>query len=164
MVQALASLQLLDATGEAGSADFPITYVGGTTTLSQLQTWIQGLGAAVDTVTDGQITKIRLSILIPLPGGIKSAPVANGDLEETGLFTFACNGTPNAYSVDVPAFTQADFTGNQIASNTDTNALVTYLTTAVNGIVGTDRYGNALVSVKRKVKTFRKHRRALRRA
>lgn len=161
----LASIQVLDSRGEIASADFPFSYTVGTSTLANIISWVQGLGAAVDLVTDGQITKIRVSLLIPLPGGIKTSPNAGGDNEKTGLLTWDATATPNAYGTDIPAIMNSQLSGNQINLGAAAmSALVLYLETAATGIIGTDRYENALSSVRRGSLTFRKHRRALRRA
>lgn len=163
--QALASIQLVDAVGESTSFDQPFTFNDAVTTFANLIAWLQGLAVSLDTVTEGKITKIRVSILIPLPGGLKTAAVADSDNEETGLITMQANGTAYAYGVDVPAFLQSKFTGNQVnLTDTVVAAFTTYLQTTTTGIVPTDKYKDALTANIRGVKTFRKHRRALRRA
>lgn len=163
--QALASFQIVDAVGVVTSFDQPFKFDDATATLAGIISWVQGLGAAIDLVTDGKITKIRVSILIPLPGGIKTAAVAASDVEETGLITYSASGTANAFGVDIPAIPNGKLTGNQVnLTDTDVAALNTYLSTVSTSIVGTDRYGNTVSAPLRGVKTFRKHRRALRRA
>lgn len=166
IAQGVASFQILDSRGEVTSYDQPFEYDNATATLANIVSWVQGLGAAVDLITDGQITKLRISLLIPLPSGIKTAPVAGSDNEKTGLTTFVATGTPNAYGDDVPNVAAAILSGNQInQGNANWLAWKAYVSTAVNTIIGTDRYGNVLTStVKHAVLTFRKHRRALRRA
>ena len=163
---ALASIQIQDAVGEVTSFDQPFNYDSATATLAGIISWVQGLAVSLDTVTEGKITKIRVSLLIPLPSGLKTAAVTNSDNEETGLITESASGTPNAFGVDVPAFLQSKFSGNQInLTDTVVAAFTTYLQTlATGGLIGSDRYGNALSANIRGVKTFRKHRRALRRA
>lgn len=165
VLDAIASVQVLDGTNEVTSFDQPFKFDTTVTTFANLTSWIQGLGASIDTISDGQVTKLRVSILIPLPGGIKSAPVAGSDNEKTALFTMAATGTPNAYGDDVPAAAPAIFTGNQVnLANAGVAAFVAYVTTVATGITPTDRYANALSGVRHALKTFRKHRRALRRA
>lgn len=167
VLESLISAQVVDGDGEVTSTEQPFFFDTATATFAQVVTWIQGWGAALDLITDGKITKLRVSITIPLPSGIKTAAVANSDNEKTGLFTMNANGTTNAYGDDVPAFPAAKFTGNQInLADAQVAAYVTYITTptATTLITPTDRYGNQLLSVKRGRKTFRKHRRALARA
>lgn len=165
--QAVASLQVADSRDEVTSVDVPFKYDNATATLANIVSWVQGLGVSLDTVTDGQITKIRVSLLIPLPSGIKTAPVGGSDNEKTGLASLIASATPNAYGVDTPAIPNSLLIGNQIDLGLSSAYLawLVYLATPVTTIVGTDRYGNALTAVaKHAVLTFRKHRRALRRA
>lgn len=166
IAQGVVTFQILDSRGEVSSYDQPFQYDNATATLAQIVSWVQGLGASVDLITDGQITKLRVSLLIPLPSGIKTAPVSGSDNEKTGLTTFLVTGSPNAYGDDVPNVAAAILSGNQIdQSNTNWLAWVAYLTTAVHTIIATDRYNNVITNtVKHAVLTFRKHRRALRRA
>lgn len=163
--QAAASITIRDATGVSKAADFPFKFDDATATLANLMTWLSGLSVAVDAVTEGKVTKIRLILSVAIPGGLKANPVALSDVEETGLETWFAAGTPNAYGVDIPAFLQSAFIGGNInQANAAVTALNNYLSVPTNTIVGTDRYGNALTTVKTGVKTFRKSRRALRRA
>lgn len=165
VADALASIQVLDNRGEIGSMDVPFQYTVGTTTLANIVSWIQGLGAAVDLVSDGQITKLRVSLLIPLPGGIKSAPASGADLEKTGLITWSVAASANAYGEDIPAIKNAELAGNAILfTETNMAALTAYMLAVTTGIAATDRYGNPLSAIKRGKLTFRKHRRALRSA
>lgn len=166
-IQALASVQVEDSRTEVTTFDQPFDFDSTVTVPGDLLTWIQGLGAAIDLVSDGAITKLRISLFFPLPGGIKTTPTAGSDNEKTGLITLAATGIPYAYGIDVPAIKNSKLTGNQVnTSDTDVAALITYLTTTtLTGITPTDRGYHALLDVIRHaVLTFRKHRRALRRA
>jgi len=163
-ISGVVSYQLKDADHEPTSLDIPFTTSTGL--LADIVAWIGTITPAIDLVVDGQILKIKLSLLIPLPtSGIKTAPASGAENERTGLFSMVASGTPNGYGFDMPSFSSIYFTGNQIdTSNTNVAALVTLLTSVTNNTRVTDRYGNNLASVKNAVKTFRKHRRALRRA
>lgn len=164
---AVVSIQLEDGRNEITTYDQPFGFDSAVATLAGIISWAQGLALAVDLITDSKVTKIRVSILIPLPSGLSSGkPVAGADNEKTGLTTFNVFGiNNNAYGDDIPAIPNAVLTGNQInQSNTNWLAWKAYLTTGSGGIQATDRYGNLLGAVKHAVLTFRKHRRALRRA
>lgn len=165
--QALATVQVEDSRHEVTSFDQPFSFDSTVTVPGDLATWIQGLGAAIDTISDGQITKLRISIIIPLPSGIKTLPNAGSDNEKTGLITLLATGVPYAYGVDVPAIQNSRLTGNQInTGDAGVVALINYLTTVtLTAITPTDRGFHLLLdSIKHAVLTFRKHRRALRRA
>jgi hypothetical protein len=164
-IQALGSVQVEDYTHEVGSFDQPFKFDPAVASLANLQSWIQGLGIQVDTVSDGLITKLRISLLLPLPSGLKSTAGAN-KLEETGLITYTAVGTANRFGQDVPAMSAADFTGSQIilSGSPSVAGLTAYSLGANFNCTPTDRYGNALAAVSRARMTFRKHRRALERA
>lgn len=164
--QAVASAQISDGRSEVTSHEQAITYDDAVTTLANLIAWVQGWAVQLDTVTDGKIVKLRLSLLIPLPTGLKANAVAGSDNEKTGLSTLVVVGSVNAFGVDVPAIPNALLVGNQIdQTNANYTAWKSYITATTTGIKGTDRYGNQLTSAaKHAVLTFRKHRRALRRA
>lgn len=163
--QGLASYQIVDAVGVTTSMDVPFTYSDTTTTLAQIITWLSGLGLAIDVVIEGKITKIRFILSVPLPGGLKAAAVAKSDVEETGLIQMDAASTAYNYGMDIPSFDQTKFVGAAIdLADVSVAALLSYLTTPTNGIVASDRYSNALTVALRGNKTFRKKRRALRRA
>lgn len=165
ILEAAVSTQMLDSRGEVVSFDQPFKLDSTVTTIPNIVSWIQGLGVAIDTITDSQILKLRVSILIPLPGGIKSAPNTGTDNEKTALFTMNASGTANAYGDDLPSIQNTYVDGNQVDIGAlSVAAYLTYITTVTTGITPTDRYGNALLSARRGSLTFRKHRRALRRA
>ena len=165
VLQGDVSIQVVDSRNEVTSFDQPFKFDNAVTTWAQFVSWVQGLGVAIDTIIDGEIRKIRVSILIPLPSGIKTAPNAGGDNEKTGLFSMNVVGSPNAYGDDVPSIQNSRLTGNLInQSDAGVMDFVSYITTTVNGITPTDRYENALYTVKNGFLTFRKHRRALRRS
>lgn len=162
-VSGVVSYQIKDADHEPTSLDIPFTTSTGL--LADIIAWIVTITPALDLVVDGQILKIKVSLLIPLPGGLKSAPTAGAENERTGLFSMTASGTPNSYGEDIPSFASIYFTGNQIdLANTNVASFVGLLTSVSNNTRVTDRYGNNLTGVRNAIKTFRKHRRALRRA
>lgn len=164
IIDALASAQIVDADGEVTSHEQPFKFDNTVATIANLISWVQGWAVSLDAVTDGQITKLRLALLIPLPSGLKTAAAANSDNEKTGLFTMNVTGSPNRYGVDVPAFAAALFVGNSIPITGAVLTYMNYITGTVTGITPSDRYANPLLGAERARKTFRKHRRALSRA
>jgi hypothetical protein len=149
------SIQVVDADGTAKAFDLPIQYDDATASLANILSWVSGLGVSLDTVVDGKLTKIRLCLSVPLPGGIKAIANASSINERTGLITFSATGTPNAYGVDVPCFLPSLFSGDTIPDAGATAAFEAYLVTPVNTIRAVDRYGNVLAARKSAKKTFR---------
>jgi len=162
-VSGLISYQIQDNDQEITSFDIP--FLNSTGLLADIIAFIGTMTPAVDLVTDGAIRKIRVSLLIPIPGTPKTTPALTAENERTGLFTMSASGTPNAYGLDVPAFAAADFVGNQVSlTATDVSSFAALLTATTSNTKVTDRYGNPLTGVRRATKTFRKHRKALSRA
>ena len=162
-VSGVVQYSIIDADSEPDSIDVPFTTSTGL--LADIVAFINALTPAVDLVIDGQIIKITLKLKIPLPGGLKSAPASGAENERTGLFTMLATGTPNAYGLDLASFSSIYFTGNAInTANANVAALIAILTGTTSSTKITDRYGNDLASVKTAYKTFRKKRKALRRA
>ena len=165
---AVHSVTIQDAKGERTSIPIYMAYDPAVETLTSIAAYMSVTLGALDSVTDGQIVSHSLSLNGVMPtGGIKTAPVAGSDTEETGLLTFLTNSpTKRAYGQDIPAFAQAGFVGGKIdLAQTDVAAWVTRaLATG-----GTFQFTNQdflafLASVRSGNKTFRKHRRAAKRS
>jgi hypothetical protein len=163
---AVHTIVMQDAKGERTSIPIYMRYDSGVATLSSIAAFLSGNITTLDAITDGQIVASSLSLQYALPGGIKSAPVADCDVEETGLITYVTNSpTKRAFAEDIGAFAQDKFVGGKIdLAQTDVAAWVTRAT----GSGGTFEFTNqdflALLATARSgVKTFRKHRRAAKR-
>lgn len=162
-ISGLLSYQIQDADTEIGSLDINFTTASGL--LADVVSFINALTPAIDVVIDGKILKVRLTLNIPLPSGLKATPTAGGELERTALFSMQCANTINTHGLDVPSWAQTDFSLNQVlSSGTGVAAFEALLLATTNTTVMTDRYGNAFTAIKRAAKTFRKHRKALRKA
>lgn len=136
-------------------------------TLAQLITYAQSIMTDLDPVTDSLLIKGRLWVDVAVPGGLKVAPVDGGDNEETGLFTLSLTATPSkSFGVDVPAIpnSKLEADGKTInQADTDIAAWITKLTSSGTGTPTDSVWSSAFSDVRRALKTFRKHRRALRR-
>src|ERR1700674_5304715 len=58
--------------------------------------------AALDGVTGGGIVRADWTIVPPLPGGIKGAPVVGSEVQEVATFGFPEASTPYSYGNTVP--------------------------------------------------------------
>lgn len=162
-VSGVVSYQIEDSDSEITSMDVSFTTASGL--LADIISFINALTPAIDAVIDGKILKIRLTISVPLPGGLKSAVVSGAENERTGLFQMSVSGHSNTFGLDVPTWAGAAFSGNTVnPSATGVSAFEALLTATTNTTVITDRYGNPFTAIKNAYKTFRKHRKALRRA
>lgn len=83
-----------------------------TETLADLATLVHSLGLAVDGVTDGRIVEAHVTLPMVLTG-VATAPEPGARVEQTGLLTFAVNGTTKQYSQAIPAYAadRLDITG-----------------------------------------------------
>jgi len=165
-IQGLASYQIQDADKEIAS--FDLNFVNTSNLLTDILLFLSAnVTPKLDLVTDGAIRKIRLTLLIALPGGLKSAPTAGAENERTGLFTCALANTQKSFGIDVPAFASAKFAAGSILA---ADAAVASFETLLSGVAGadncyvTDDKGNEVIAVRKARKTFRKHRKALARA
>lgn len=155
----VASLSVTDADGDISTA--PVNIPLGALTITQIAGFLQGTATDLDAITEGKITSINLVIDVDLPSGLKSAPVANSDVQEAGLITYVAANTKYVWSQLIPAFVQSKFSGKNI--NLADSAVSTFTTRMVSGatvsgalVQPSDKYENDLQSVKRGTKRFRK--------
>ena len=114
----------------------------------------------LDAMIDGQIVKARIMIDIDISGWtLKSSPVANSEIERTGLFTNSVTGSPYAFSVDVPTQAASTFVNNEInTADPDVSAWLADLITGNAAAFG-NKDDLPFAANLRARKTFRKHRR-----
>lgn len=106
--QATVSLQFIDAAGKTTSMPVYVTFDDATATLSSIAAAVATLIDEVDDVTDCQVTKASYTINQAVPGsGIKTAPVAGSNVQETGLFTFPVLGSNYKIGIAVPGVAAA---------------------------------------------------------
>lgn len=138
----------------------PSTFFPSTTTLAQVQGWATDGIASLDDTIDGKIVSADVLLPITLPGGIKSAAVANSTVRRGALLSF---DTPTRYKWDqyLPTFTpskMADGVVDQTAAG-----IVDWLGEMVNGVVvgetaqqPTNASGEDLTDISKATETFRK--------
>lgn len=161
------SVTLQDDKGERRSVPLYFTY-DSAATLSSILAFCAVTLLDLDAITDGQIVKQSITLDIALPSsGIKTAPVANCDVEETGLITYLTTApVKRAFGQDIPSFAQSKFSGGNI--NLADSAVATWtgrFTATGTTLLGANQdFLAALASVRSGVKAFRKSRRALQRS
>jgi len=108
MANILVSYTLRDVRGSKKS--FPVygQFNAATATLADLLTWADDMALDLDAITGAQVISESLTIYQTLPGGLKGAPVAGSDVEQTGLFTFPLTNLPSkVFTYDVPGLSDA---------------------------------------------------------
>jgi hypothetical protein len=165
--QLVHSVSLLDAKGERRSIPLYFTY-DSAATLSAILAYCAVTLLDLDAITEAQIVKQSITLDIALPSsGIKTAPIANSDVEETGLFTYLTTApVKRSFGQDIPAFLQSLFTGPTIDLSAGAVSTWTGRFIATGGtLVGANQdFLAGLASIRKGVKSFRKSRRALERA
>ena len=132
--------------------------------LADIQLSVTANALLLDAVLGAQILKVTAITNLVLPG-VKGAPVAGSKVEETALFSMNASNTLNAYGVDLPGALNTIFTRGKVnLANASVVAFLPVLQTVSNGVGISDRYFNKLNTVKAATQTFRKRRRALKRA
>jgi hypothetical protein len=166
--QAVHSITLEDAKGERTSVPIYMVYDPATATLSAMLAYLATTLGKLDPITDAQIVSHRLSLEVTLPtSGIKTAPVTASDVEETGLFSFLTDGpVKRSFGQDIPAIPDGKVSGSNIIQS-DTDIAAWTDRAALTGT--TFRWTNSdflagLTTLRSGKKTFRKHRRAAKRA
>lgn len=97
------------------------------TTLADATTFAQAMAGLLNAVTTGAIRRIGVVLSVALPGGIRSGPLTNSDVEEGAKFQFL-TALGNFTSFRVPTFSEAMITSNSRAvdlEDADVAALVT---------------------------------------
>lgn len=112
--RALLSFEITDGSGRVASMPIHLIYDDATATLSAIATNIAVIANFVDDIIDGQITGVDLTLQQDVPAGLKVAPLAPSNVQETGLFTFQVVGTPYKYAVDLPTIAEAVQSDGQI--------------------------------------------------
>lgn len=147
------SVKVRDGDGEETS--FPLyRTLADTTTLASLATEVSTLVTLLQPLCDGSIIGVDTALV---SDASDQAAELGSEIERTGLFTFSLTGQERTYSIDIPAISLDILTGNTIAiNNSDVSALENHLT--LNGY--TDPMHNALDTLLKARKTFRKHRKS----
>ncbi len=149
-----------DAKGKPASVPVYGTFDEATVTLAQLMAYASTTLLKLDPLTEGQATQVAITLFPSLPSsGIKTAPVAGSDVEETGLLTYQLTSPLNrSFGQDIPAFTQSKFT-NGVITLTDTEVIAwrdQMLNHTTYVVPSNEYWASTLNALLRGVKSFRK--------
>ena len=130
----------------------------------ELGSWL----VALDALTDGYIKDARLTVFPTLPGGIKTAAVAGGRVEQTGLLGFLATGSQKRYSASIPALANGGtvLSGDRIVLTAADPAanLIFILTTIGTVLHWTNEHYQQIVDFVDALVSFRKKRKQLQRS
>jgi hypothetical protein len=132
--------RIKDAKNKAGTMtqSFPIAV-----DIAVLQDYARGMGQFIDAAIKGQIVACGLSLVIDLATitGIKTAPLADSDVEEGADFTFSVSGGGNT-GFRIPTFDEA----LMVAGTNLVDTTVTAVTDIVNRTIAGRTLGAINVS------------------
>ncbi len=155
------AVTILDSDGNRKSIPIYESY-DSAATLSAILAYCATTLGYLDAIIDGQIVKQSITLEIALPtSGIKTAPVAGSNVQESGLLTYLTDAPiKRSFGQDIPAFAQAAFSGKVIdLTNTNVATWTARMIATGTTLLATNQDFLAhLVSVVKGVKTFRKQR------
>jgi hypothetical protein len=158
------SYTILDSKGVKATNIIYTAYDALTETVSALVGAAAAYGGDLNAVIDGQITDARVIIDIAPDPSWRTAPLANSNVEQTGLFNFRQANSKYLQPNDVPAISASVLIGGRIdLSNAAIAALIGAITgsTGLGGVSVNSKYSNDLTALNDALVTFRKHKRAL---
>lgn len=140
--------------------------------ISALQSDVFALGLALDSITDGQITRLSCTIEMPIPipaSDMKTAPVAGSRVEQTGLLGFSATGSSKRYTAEIPALSNDPgvLVGDRIKLTPlypVSEFVVTLFTTANLALTYTNEVYQPLIALTDAAVSTRKQRRQLQRS
>lgn len=159
MAQSILSYTVEDADGDQKSV--PFYWPNSDISAADLQDASDTLATFLDAVIDGKIIAANVTRGIDLPGGLKGSPVANSEVQKGALLHFRRAGQTRIYSIWVPSWTPAKFTGDEVNDaaggvSTLTDTIVDGITEASGNVEFSDEFGNDLNLYVDGEKTFRK--------
>ena len=160
-VNVIYSMTIEDAKGSRAS--IPIYALLDTaTTVGALDAAMATFSEYFDSLTEGRIIGHSVSLELTPAITWKAAAVANSDVEEGALFSFPLAALPSkSYGVEIPAFLQSKFVGNEVdVTDLAVADLITNLTNPSTINPQNNLWSSTLASPPRKAyKTFRKRSR-----
>jgi len=160
LLDSILSFRIMDADKERVSMPL-YAKVDDTTALSDLATAAGAFGNDMDPVIDGQITRIRWEVDIPVNPAWKSTPVSGAEIERVGAWHYTLSvPIGKSFTIDVPTFAYSLFTGNTIdQGGTGVAAFRARLESASPPVMLDEKWNGQIEDLLSARKAFRKHRR-----
>ena len=157
----LISYAVQDYKGSVARIQVPVPR--GALSIAQVEGYMQLLGEPLDNILDGKIVAadLRVGLNITPIVGQKTGPVLNSDVEEGANMSYAAAGTDYSFSIRLPAFAAALFSGKAVNDQSQlvqefNSAITAGLSVGGTTVSPSDRYENDLITFIRGTKTFRK--------
>jgi hypothetical protein len=154
------SYRIRDAEGIIVSKEF-FASAEDTVTIANVQAFSDAYTALLDTLTEGEIIQATVRVILTLTG-LKGAPVADSDVQETLLTSYIQSGTFSKWGDDIPAEIDALIVNGRVdLTNALLVAYAAFLVAAHSGFTPASRYGHPLVALYSGTETFRTLRKQL---
>lgn len=154
------SSRIKDSEGVTVAKELYFTF-DDTHTMADITAFSNAYLAVLDPLTEGEIVQQVFRIQLGF-SGLKSAPLADSDVQETLLTSYVQNGSFSHWGDDVPAEIDAVIVNGRVdLTNAVLVAYSGFLTAAHSGFQAAGRIGNALVALYSGTETFRKRRKLL---
>jgi hypothetical protein len=159
MAQSIISFTIQDDDGDKKS--LAMYWPNSDITSDDIDAVILDLAGALDAVIDGKIVAVNVTRAHDVPAGLKADPVAHCEVQKGALLHFRRDGQTRIYSMFVPTWTPAKFTGDEVNDaaagvSTLTSFVTTTNTQASGNVAISDEFGNDLSSYVNGEKVFRK--------
>lgn len=152
----LISVQVTDAAGNVKSIAIP---VAAGLSIANIQTNVDTLLPFLDAAIDGLITKVSITKDLTVVAGLKNT-AANNQVHEGALLSYDAAGTPYKFSLFIPSWSDAGFSGNSVDNSGVYNAFITKMDAGFGAAGGgshpTDKYDDDLTGFTGGTRRFRK--------
>lgn len=156
MAISVLAFSILDSDGDRASLTLHADL--GSTDLGQIAQWASDSSLYLNNVIDGQVLNCRAIISFPLDPAIRTAPVANSEVQKTALYNMGLVDSAYSWGVDVPTWKPTLFSGKDVdRGQTVVVNFESILSGGFDFIQITSPEGLVLGSVRKAVKSFRKH-------
>jgi hypothetical protein len=162
-VSARYSITLVDELGTEASDTYYALLDPTQTIQLAIDAWA-ALAAVVDPITGGQIIRGGITIL-PVPAGLKGAPVAGSRVEQTGVFNFLDSITTHRYGQALPSLRDSKIVAGKInLVDVAVAAFITFLTAVLAVAEWVNNHQQPLTALRDALISFRKRRKQLARS
>lgn len=157
------SLKLKDWNGNECSMPVKMKFED-TSTIAQLITDAKALATTTDVIIGAQIMGATVAVDITTIAGLKTAPDAGSDINQTATFNFTQNAIPNAAPIVVPSISDNVVVGGAVdLTNADVQAFIDFLLAVGVAVTWVSNVLNALLAILDALFSFRKRSKAVNR-
>ena len=139
-------------------------YLPDASTLADASAWIAAAAPVIDTLIKGVIERAGVCVSVALPGGLRTDPLQDSDVEEGARFIFGSVGGYTT-SVRLPTFNEGYLQANSNLvdlADASVQAYVDGIIGTLGGIAATDYRGASVNMLKSAREDFQRSRKRIR--